>query len=161
MRQKLLEEVVIFVQAATQIPGITRIALIGSLTTDKIDPKDVDMLVTVTDSADLIRLATLGRKLSGHAQNIGRGGEVFLADEQDNYLGRICPWKRCGPGIRLSCDALHCGRRPYLHDDLKEIKLPKSLVAEPPLELWPEVVTRVPVPADVDEIVIRSLQQEY
>ena len=88
MRHKLLEEIVIFVQAAQQIPGITRIALIGSLTTDKIDPNDVDMLVTVTDSIDLTRLATQGRKLSGHAQNIGRGGEVFLADARNNYLGR-------------------------------------------------------------------------
>ena len=157
MRHKLLEEIVIFVQAAQQIPGITRIALIGSLTTDKIDPNDVDMLVTVTDSIDLTRLATQGRKLSGHAQNIGRGGEVFLADARNNYLGRICSWRQCGPGIRLSCDALHCGRRPYLHDDLEEITLPKSLVAEPPLELWPEVMTRVSVPDDVSEIVINPL----
>lgn len=160
MRRKLLEEVIIFVRAARQLPGVTRIALIGSLTTEKVDPKDADLLVSVTDSTDLTRLAILGRKLSGHAQNIGRGGEVFLADESHNYLGRICPWKRCGPGIRASCDALHCGLRPYLHDDLNEIKLAKSLVAEPPLELWPEVMARVPVPDDVTEIVLQFLAQE-
>lgn len=160
LRYRLLDEVVIFVCAARQLPGITRIALIGSLTTDKIDPKDADLLVTVIDSADLTRLATLSRKLSGHAQNFGRGGEVFLADEQFNYLGRTCPWKQCRPGIRASCDALHCGRRPYLHDDLEAITLPKSLIAKPPLELWPEVVTRVPVPDDVVEIVIRALHPD-
>lgn len=160
LRHRLLNEVVIFVRTARHLPEVTRIALIGSLTTDKVDPKDADLLVTIKDDADLEQLATLGRKLSGHAQNFDRGGEVFLADERNNYLGRTCPWKRCGPGIRASCDALHCGWRPYLHDDLKDIKLPKSLVAEPPLELWPEFVARVPVPDDVTKIVLQALQQE-
>jgi hypothetical protein len=158
LRHKLLDEVLNFVQAASRIPGVTRIALIGSLTTDKVDPKDADMLVTVTDEADLTPLATLGRKLSGHAQSFSRGGEVFLADEHHRYLGRTCPWKQCGPGIRASCDAYHCGQRPYLHDDLGEIKLTKTLISEPPLELWPEVVARVPLPDDVTAKVIRPLQ---
>jgi hypothetical protein len=47
MRHKLLGEVAIFLQDAIRIPGITRIALIASLTTGKADPKDVDILVTV------------------------------------------------------------------------------------------------------------------
>ena len=158
-RHKLLEEVLVFVQGACRIAGVTRIALIGSLTTDKVDPKDADILVTVSDKADLTHLATLGRKLQGHAQSFNRGGEVFLANEQHQYLGRTCPWKRCGPGIRMSCDAQHCGKRPFLHDDLNAIKLSKSLIATPPLELWPEIVTHVTVPEDVAELVIRQLQQ--
>lgn len=158
LRQKLLDEVLIFVQAASRIPGITRIALIGSLTTDKVDPKDADILVMVTDEADLVPLATLGRKLNGHAQSFNRGGEVFLTDEQHRYLGRTCPWKQCGPGIRASCDAFHCGQRPYLHDDLGDIKLAKTLIAEPPLQLWPEVIARVSLLDDVLEKVIRPLQ---
>jgi predicted nucleotidyltransferase len=158
LRHKLLDEVFIFVQAASRIPGVTRMALIGSLTTDKVDPKDADVLVNVTDHADLKEVATLGRKLQGHAQSFGRSGEVFLADEQHHYLGRTCPWKQCGPGVRASCDALHCGQRPYLHDDLGEIKLPEALVSKPPLELWPEVVARVPLPEDVVEKVTRRLQ---
>lgn len=157
-REKLLDEVVIFVRAARQIPGVLRIALIGSLTTDKVNPKDADLLVTVADDADLTRLATRGRKLQGHAQSFGRGGEVFLGDPQHNYLGRICPWKDCRPGIRSACDALHCGRREYLHDDLEAVRLSHDLVAEPPLELWPEVVARVAVPEDVAEIVLGQLQ---
>lgn len=158
LRHKLLDEVRIFVQAASRISGIIRIALIGLLMTDKVAPKDADMLMMVTDGADLMPLATLGRKLSGRAQSFSRGGEVFLTDEQHNYLGRTCPWKQCEPGIRASYDALHCGQRPYLHDDLGEIKLAKALIAEPPLELWPEVVARVPLPDDVLERVIRPLQ---
>jgi len=116
------------------------------------------MLVTVTDDADLAPLAKLGRKLQGHAQGFNRGGEVFLADLEGNYLGRTCPWKRCGPGIRRSCDALHCGRRHYLHDDLEAICLAKDLIAAPPLELWPEIVTRVPIPEDVEQALIVPLK---
>ena len=59
------------------MPGVLRIALIGSLTTDEPDPKDADVLVTVADEADLAPLAGLGRKLQGHAQSFNRGGEVF------------------------------------------------------------------------------------
>jgi hypothetical protein len=40
-RARLIAEVVAFVRAAQQLPGITRIALIGSLPTNKADPKDI------------------------------------------------------------------------------------------------------------------------
>jgi len=159
LRPRLIEEALIFVRAASQLPGVTRIALIGSLTTDEPEPKDVDMLVTVTDEADLAPLATQGRKLSGHCQSFGRGGEVFLANPRGDYLGRTCPWKQCGPGIRMSCDALHCGRRVYLHDDLKTIQLAQDLIAAPPLELWPRVVARVPIPQDVEQGLVALLAQ--
>lgn len=75
IRQHLLAGVLAFTQAACQLPGVTRIALIGSLTTDKPDPKDADVLVTVADDADLTLLAAHGRKLLGHAQSRNRGGE--------------------------------------------------------------------------------------
>jgi len=157
-RARLIAEVLPFVRAASKLPGVLRIALIGSLTTDEPNPKDADMLVTVTDDADLAPLAKLGRKLQGHAQGFNRGGEVFLADLEGNYLGRTCPWKRCGPGIRRSCDALHCGRRHYLHDDLEAICLAQDLIAAPPLELWPDIVTRVPIPEDVEQALIVPLK---
>lgn len=160
LRHRLLEEVVIFVRAARRLPGITRIALIGSLTTGKADPNDADLLVTVAANTGLEQLAALGHKLSGHAQDFGRGGEVFLADEKDNYLGRACPWKQCAPGNRASCDALHCGRQLYLCDDLQDIELSKSLMLEPPLELWPEIVARVPLPEDVTHFAISSLHHD-
>ena len=158
IRQKLLDEALCFTQMACQLPNVTRIALIGSLTTDKLDPKDVDMLVTVTDGSDLTELATLGRKLSGHCQQMNRGGEIFLADERNNYLGRICPWKTCAPGIRSRCDALNCGKRPFLHDDFGDIKLHKSLITKPPVGLWPQIVTRVPIPDDLYERVLQKIE---
>jgi len=158
-RTRLIAEVLAFVRAARQVPGVTRIALIGSLTTAEPEPKDADLLVTVTDDADLAPLATLGRKLQGHAQGFNRGGEVFLADPAGNYLGRTCPWKQCAPGIRMSCDALHCGRRHYLHDDLETIRLAKELIAAPPIVLWPQIIARVPIPADVEQELISPLQE--
>jgi predicted nucleotidyltransferase len=159
IRTRLIVEALFFVQAASKLPGVTRIALIGSLTTNKADPKDVDMLVTVTDDADLAPLARIGRRLQGRAQTMNRGGEVFLADERGSYLGRICPWRECAPGIRMRCDALHCGWRPHLHDDLKAVKLSKTLLAAPPIELWPQVVIRVVVPKDVEQGLIVPLSQ--
>src|SRR5436305_8201670 len=111
VRAFLIAEVLAFVRAARQVSGVTRIALIGSLTTEKPEPKDADVLVTVTDDADLAALARLGRRLQGRAQSLNKGGDVFLSDPEGNYLGRTCHWRDCRPGIRLACDALHCGRR--------------------------------------------------
>lgn len=162
-RARLIDEVLTFVRSVARahhggpLPGVTRIALIGSLTTDEPDPEDAELLVTVTDDADLAPLARLARKLQGHAQSFRRGGEVFLADPDGNYLGRTCPWKKCGPGIHAACDALHCGRRPYLHDDLEAVQLDKSLIAAPPIELWPQVEARVSPPEDIEQGLIAPL----
>ncbi len=159
-RTKLLIEVLNFVGATKQISGVTRIALIGSLTTDKRKPKDADFLVTITEDADLKRLAKLGRKLSGHSLSFGGGGEVFLADTEGHYLGRTCPWKECRFGIRLSCDALNCGQRPYLHDDLQTVCLAEDIIAAPPIELWPKIKTRVEIPKDVEQFLLEPLRKD-
>jgi hypothetical protein len=110
IRPYLLAGVLCFVRAARTGEGVVRIALIGSLATDKRNPKDADLLITIRDGTDLAPLAALGRKLQGHAQQRNRGGEVFLCAEEGVYLGRTCPWKDCRPFVRLRCDAQHCGR---------------------------------------------------
>lgn len=148
-RTLLIDEALAFARAASRLPGVIRIALIGSLTTPEPDPKDADLLVTVADDADLAPLAALGRRLAGRAQSRNRGADVFLADPEGNYLGRTCPWRECRPGLRQSCDALHCGRRPYLHDNLATIKLAGRLVAAPPVELWPTLTVRGQIPTDL------------
>jgi hypothetical protein len=160
VRTQLLAAALAFVQSAARLPGVKRIALIGSLTRPEPSPKDIDLLVTVTDDVDLAPLAKAARQLNGRAMQTGssRGGEVFLADVGGIYLGRTCPWKECGPGIRLSCDALHCGQRHYLHDDLRAIKLEPSLIRAPPIELWPAVVTRVTTPPDVEEFLLKPIR---
>jgi Family of unknown function (DUF6932) len=158
IRPYLLAGVLRFVRVARNVEGVVRIALIGSLTTDKLNPKDADLLVTIRDGTDLAQLAALGRKLQGHAQQRNHGGEVFLCSPEGAYLGRTCPRKDCRPFVRLRCDAQHCGLRPYLHDDLQVISLPRSLTSAPPLELWPQVIARVRVPEDVEQLLLMPLR---
>ena len=160
IRTELLDAALRFIESAAGLPGVQRITLIGSLLTNRSSPKDVDLLVFVTEDADLAPLALAARRLKGRLQSLNRGADVFLADDQGRYLGRICSWKVCQPGVRAACDALHCGRRPYLHDDLATIRLDSSLVAAPPLQLWPTVACRVEVPPDVGAAV-RRLEQQH
>ncbi len=148
-RYSLIQLATVFVQEAVQIPGVKRVALVGSITTPKPDPKDVDLLVTVEDTADLTTLAVIGRRLKGKTGSLGSGADVFLANPQGKYIGRICEWKDCRPGVRIRCDALHCGRRHYLHDDFKAVRLSSELVQSPPVILWPEPRWSEPVPPDL------------
>lgn len=157
-RVDLLRAVLAFVRDARALSGVRRIALLGSLTTSKAIPKDVDLLVVVDDSMNLDKLARLKRRLLGATLQTGDscGADVFLCNPQGDYLGRVCSWKQCAPGIRKSCQAQHCGRREYLSDDLQDVCLGSSVVAEPPLELWPKLVARVELPGDViDELMDR------
>lgn len=158
IRAFLLAEVQRFVERACTCLGVRRIALVGSLTTEKENPKDADVLVTVDDDADLRPLATLGRRLKGHAQSRNKGADIFLADPSGKYIGRICSWRECYPGKRMSCDARHCGRRAFLHDDLDDVTLDVSLIKTPPLELWPKIVRRIELPADVESQLIQPIE---
>jgi predicted nucleotidyltransferase len=150
-RPDLLQAVLRFVQDARGIPGVRRIALLGSLTTDKAIPKDVDLLVEVSNGDPLQQLARVRRQLSGRTMQTGDscGVDVFLCNPQGEYLGRICQWKNCTPGVRQSCRAQHCGRRQFVCDDLQDVTLDRTLLLEPPLDLWPAQTARVPLPEDV------------
>jgi hypothetical protein len=57
-------------------------------------------------------------------------------DVLGHYLGRTCPWKDCRPGVRSSCDALYCGRRAYLQDDLATLRLSDEVVASAAAQVW-------------------------
>jgi len=87
MREQLLSHLPWFVSAVTKLSGIRRVALLGSITTNKKDPKDIDFLVVVDDNAELEPLARLGRKIKGRAQQMNRGADIFLADTQGKYIG--------------------------------------------------------------------------
>ena len=152
IREQMLAGVVGFVRAVAPIVGVRRIALIGSIMTARPTPKDIDLLVTVADDADLAPLARCARQLQGRLQGLNHWADVFLADERGRYLGRTCTWRECRPGIRASCDALHCGRRPHLHDDLGDVRLNQALIASPPVEIFPTVIRRSHVPPDVEAL---------
>jgi hypothetical protein len=149
VRALLIAEAFRFIDTICPMPGIERIALVGSLTTDKPDPKDADLLVTVADHLNLTALATESRRLKGRAQTKNRGADIFLANPAGEYIGRICHWRECAPGIRMSCDAQHCGKRMYLHDDMDAVHLSSQLVTNPPIQVWPRVEYSGNVPADL------------
>ncbi len=155
-RRHLLRAVLAFVRAARSAPGVRRIALLGSLATDKPVPKDADVLVTIDADIDLAPLARLGRRLKGTAQTINLGADIFLADEADRYLGRICRYRECH--ARVACRALNCGRRQHLNDDLQIVTLSPALIAAPPIDLWPRIVTRHAVPADTEVLLLFELE---
>lgn len=161
LRKIMFAEVRRFVRLARDIDGVKRIALIGSLATNKEFPNDIDLLVTVSDTCDVAPLAVLGRQLSGHLNSYRAGADVFLASEGGDYLGRTCPWRECRPGLRTSCDAMHCGQRPYLHDDFKAVRLKKALISQPPVSLWPHLAaTGNETPRDVREQLVEQLAQD-
>lgn len=149
IRAFLIAEAFRFINRVVAMPGIKRIAMIGSLTSTKTDPKDADIPITIDDDADLTALATAARKLKGVAQSKNTGADVFLANPSGQYIGRICHWRECGPGIRAACDARHCGRRHFLHEDFDDINLDPLLVREPPVEVWPTVTFRQAVANDL------------
>jgi hypothetical protein len=157
-RPHLLNAVLAFVRAARWTPGVCRIALLGSLATDKPVPKDADVLVTIDAAMDLDPLARLGRRLKGTAQTINLGADIFLADEAGRYLGRICHYRECFP--RVACRALSCGLRQHLNDDLQIVTLSPMLISAPPIDLWPRIVARCLVPTDTQTLLVAKLDEE-
>lgn len=155
-RRPLLLAVRSFVRAARDCQGVLRIALLGSLTTTKAIPKDADVLVTIDEAMELAELARVGRRLQGFAQTMNLGADIFLADERGRYIGRICHYRKCFP--RVACLAQSYGRREHLNDDLQVVTLSKELIAAPPITLWPNVVRRIMVPPDVEELLLTDLE---
>lgn len=51
-------------------------------------------------------------------------------------------------------------RRPYLHDDWDAVHLEDAVVRQPSIVLWPHVLARVPLPADVEQVLVRPLVDE-
>jgi hypothetical protein len=150
--------VLAFVRAARSLPGVYRIALLGSLATDKPVPKDADVIVTIDATMDLDPLARLGRRLKGTAQTINLGADIFLADQADSYMGRICHYRECHP--RVACRALSCGQRQHLNDDLQIVTLSPALVCAPPIDLWPRIVARCAVPVDTQTLLVAKLKED-
>ena len=157
VRATLLDLTREFVLSARRVPGVFRIALVGSLLTPKPRPKDTDVLVTIADGIDLGPLARIGRRLKGSAQTkLNSGADVFLANPAGQYIGRICRYRDCHP--RALCDARHCGAVPHLADDLDVVNLSAALIAAPPVEVHPEVVANVSVPDDVERLLLLPLR---
>ena len=150
LREHLLLAVRKFVEAASALDGVERISLLGSLATEKQDPKDADVMVMIRKGVNLQLLASIGRKLKGAAQTRNAGADIFLCTTDGEYLGRTCSYRQCH--IRVACRGMQCGRGTFLCDDLEEITLKKGIILEPPVDLWPEVVKRSKQPEDVESL---------
>jgi hypothetical protein len=156
-RENLIALVLEFLVECKNINGVHQIAIIGSLISDKENPHDVDLLVSISDKLDLTHLAKIGRRLIGKSGGLSSGADVFLANVQNEYLGRICLWRDCRPGVRLSCDAQNCGKRKYLHDDLGTIKLNKDIIENPALIIFPELIRNKQIPDDIENGIIKKI----
>ena len=156
VRATLLRLTLEFVRAARSVPGIERIALVGSLTTGKAYPKDSDVLVTIGEPCDLDELARHARRLKGRAQSHNAGADVFLANAVGAYLGRVCHYRECH--ARVLCRARHCGRVPHLNDDLDALMLPTALIVAPPVVLHPTVSPASCPIVDLDSVLLAPLR---
>lgn len=150
IREHLLRGVSKFVESASKLDGVLRIALIGSLATPKENPKDADLLVTIEDHLDIEVLAKSGRRLKGWAQHRNTGADIFLCNPEGAYLGRTCSFKDCHPRVR--CAGTQCGFGSRVCTDFEVVRLPQGVLSEPPIELWPRIVTRGDVPEDVENL---------
>jgi predicted nucleotidyltransferase len=156
VRGTLLQLVLEFALVARTLRGVNRIALVGSLATEKSHPKDADLLVSIAEDVDFDTLARIGRRFQGRAQGMNSTADIFLATAADQYIGRVCHYRECHP--RVLCRARHCGARPHLNDDLDILMLEPEVVAAPPVILHPTVSAMLAVPADVESLLLKALR---
>jgi hypothetical protein len=100
-RQELLAAGLDFVRAVVRIDGVLQVSLLGSICTDRANPKDIDFLVVIGDEIRFDALATEGRRLKGRTQRVNRGADIFLATDAGEYVGRVCHYRECWP--RRAC----------------------------------------------------------
>lgn len=148
----MLEVLGKFLPSLRALEYVERIGLTGSITTTKVEPKDIDMVVCTVAGSEISVLATIYRKMLGRLQSAGRGIDIFIF-EKGTYVGRPCQHRECAPGIRLSCKADHCGVRPYLCDDLKAVRLDSTTLTRLPVQLHPCGWYLDSVPQDVKDFV--------
>ena len=60
----------------------------------------------------------------------------------------------------MSCDALQCGLRHYLHDDFDAIRLDPKLISLPSVLLWPERSDVLGQQPDVGRELIEKLAED-
>jgi hypothetical protein len=140
-----------FLEECRNVEEVSQIALIGSLTTRKTIPKDVDLVVTLKSSAGFKQIATLARKLQGRIQKGSLGADVYIV--HDNiYIGRACHYRE--PSSRVECRSRHlkCSRDvEFLCNTVSSFRLREEIILRPPLVLWPDVIMNVALPEDVVE----------
>lgn len=98
-----------FAKKAQQFSSVLEVALTGSLAAGHPWPADVDLALALQDLEDLVALAKAARQISSTTH----AWEVFVFGSGPVYLGRLCHRRDC-PTLRARCDAIDCGRTPFL-----------------------------------------------
>ncbi len=150
-RATLISAGVEFIERIRTIRGVSRIALVVSILTEKTNPKDIDFVLTVSSDADYRLIATIGSKLKGGVQARNLGADIFLATPEHNYIGRTCSHRQCH--YRAGCDGFDCRPNSWIKTDLHIISLDHALIAKPPLTIWPTLESNVALPNDIEEMV--------
>ena len=55
---------------------------------------------------------------------------------------------------------MHCGLRPFLHDDFDSVRLKKDVITHPSVLLWPNPAANQDVVADVQLQLIKQLAED-
>lgn len=141
-----------FFERAIKLESITRIALIGSICTEKKNPKDIDLLITVTSGSDITPISKLKRQMAGRIQRGLLGADIFLMEE-GQYMGRPCRFREPHPRAACGHEGLRCDfDRPFLCDTSCAFSLKKELLNSPPIILYPKFRASIEVPKDVQLI---------
>src|SRR5271166_193701 len=117
-RRHLLSAVLAFVRAARSSPGVLRIALLGSLSTNKPVPRDADVLVTIDAAMDLSSLARFGRRLKGTAQTIST---AFVESTINQVVSKRFVKKQQMQWTLRGAHLLLQTRTKVLNEDLDEV----------------------------------------
>ncbi len=141
-----------FFNRATKLESITRIALIGSICTDKKHPKDIDILLTIAPAADITPISKLKRQMGGRIQRGLLGADIFLMEE-DRYIGRPCRFREPHPRVGCAQDGLRCNfDRPFLCDTSNSFELKNEVITSPPIILYPRLLAAGKIPVDVQAV---------
>jgi predicted nucleotidyltransferase len=132
MRDRLDHMADQFVREASQVQGVEEIVAFGSYVTAKPEPRDLDLMVFVSEDADIPHLAKCARRLTP----IYYGWEVLLFEaDTRRYLGRVCFRKQC-PARSVDCAVPGCGAIPLVRAVLGFTFNPAQAFAHRPEVLW-------------------------
>lgn len=155
IRTIFIQHALEFAEQLSRKQGVLRVAIVREITQPVKEPEILCLLVTISEEAPIRPIADIGRKLAGRMLSMPRaaGSDLFLANEQHEYLGRTCLYRECHPRVR--CEGNQCNGS-YICNDFHVFTLEKEVIQSPPVEVFPRVVIRDRIPND-----LRRALEEY
>ncbi len=130
-RTRIDQAVAKFITLVQHVEGVLEVALFGSVATEKAVPDDFDLMVFIKDVQCIPAISSSIRSITStfHAH------DVFLFDENRQYLGRVCHRKKC-PALSVECKVYGCGKVKYLQVIEGFTFQAKQALAQKPVPLW-------------------------